>query len=437
MKPASRPPPNILLVLTDQQRFDGLSAHGKAFGVETPHMDALVRRGVDFTRAYCAAPISGPARASLMTGLTPTQAGVYGNLGEPCAPLRTAIPTIANRMQAAGYETVYHGKWHLGGELRQYGWEVGFECSHDATTVREAARFYRDRDWIVHKRPFFHVVSLLNPHDIYFLDLLREDPVALPRWPNQGDDRSAKPWPQSARRDPVAWTEGRFENYRRFYGEKLRAVDALVGELVDEMTCSGFATNTWIVFSSDHGDMAGEHGIPFKGPYMYDGVTRVPFVVAPPRFGVTGKVPTDPKWKDFPARASSALVSHLDLAPTVLDLAGLPPAPELAGRSLVPHLLEGRPFGREAAFAEWHGMGKFVTPIRMVRTERWKYTNYVGVGEELYDMEADPAEMANLAGAPSRASELERHRALLRAQVEATGDPFFSLKPSPRATTVS
>jgi arylsulfatase A-like enzyme len=82
-------------------------------------------------------------------------------------------------------------------------------------------------------------------------------------------------------------------------------------------------------------------------------------------------------------------------------------------------------------------MGKFVTPIRMVRTERWKYTNYVGVGEELYDMEADPAEMANLAGSPSRASELERHRALLRAQVEATGDPFFSLKPSPRATTVS
>src|SRR5688572_2635051 len=99
------PRPNILLLMTDQQRFDTIASLGGVFGAQTPAMDSLVREGVTFDRAYCTAPICGPSRSSIMTGLTPTQAGIHGNLGNPCSPLNTAKLTIGNRLQAVGYET--------------------------------------------------------------------------------------------------------------------------------------------------------------------------------------------------------------------------------------------------------------------------------------------------------------------------------------------
>ena len=406
--------PNILLILTDQQRADTLAAAGSVFGAATPGMDRLCRRGVTFNQAFCTSPICGPARATLMTGRYPTAAGVHGNLGNPCSPLSQRLDTVAHRLQAAGYQTAYHGKWHLGGDPSAYGFEVACENSHDPSTTTEAARFYRNRDWIANKRPFFHVVSYLNPHDIYFLDpdappeispeASREGAAGPPAgcgpWPNQDDPLTGKPWPQRARQDRGYWTDDRLDHYRAHYAGLVEKVDRQIDELLDELRCGGFANNTWVIFTSDHGDMAGEHGLAFKGPYMYDGVMRVPLVVAPPDRHALGQAPADAEHAPAEAVVSPRLTSHVDLVPTVLDLAELAPDPALPGRSLLP-TVRGVPNPPDdddeaAVFGEWHQVGPMVTPIRMIRTARWKYTLYLGIGEELYDLENDPHEQHNL-----------------------------------------
>lgn len=417
-------PTNVLLILTDQQRVDTIASRGSPFGAPTPAMDALCRHGVFFDNAYCTAPISAPSRASFLTGQFPSQTGVYGNLGNPCPPLNEAHITIGHRMQAMGWETVYHGKSHLGGDLKHYGFEIAYENSHDPSTLTEAARFYRNRDWMVHRRPFFHVVSFLNPHDVYFLDVEEEADPTSPPWPNAGDSLASKPWPQRLKQEP-GWSPRRWEAYRRHYGRMVSEVDGHIGELVRQLIYSGFGCNTWIILASDHGDMAGEHGLPFKGPYMYEGVTRVPLVVVPPQERFVGKGNGDVDRPSFAGSTCSDLVSLIDLVPTVLDLAGAPADAKLPGRSLLPAVRDQKPVGHEAVFAEWHQSGKVVTPIRMVRSGRWKYTEYLKIGSELYDLEADPHELRNLAGQAEYAAIEREMRARLEGHVRGTGDPFY------------
>jgi len=428
--PADRRP-NVLVILTDQQRFDTIAALTDNFQINTPGMDSLAARGVSFDNTYCTSPVCGPSRSTIMTGLYPTQAGIHANLGNPCSPLRGDMITVGDRMQAQGYQTVYHGKWHLGGDPSEYGFEVADECSHDATTVQLASRFYRDRDWLNHKRPFFHVVSLLNPHDVYFLQPGQTRDPQLPRWANQDDDLSTKPWPQQLLAKDE-WTDERLEYYRRFYGEKIERVDRLIVELLDELTCGGFAPNTFVIFTSDHGDMAGEHGLGFKGPIMYEGVTRVPMIVCPPQHGMLGSSRCDPQWADFQPRRVDGLASLIDLVPTVLDIAGAPADPNLAGQSLLP-AVQGKPFdGHETVISEWHQYGQARTPIRMARDKQFKYTHYIGIGEELYDLEADPHELTNLADSPDHAAPRDRLRQCIQNHCDRIADPFHTLTPSDR-----
>ena len=195
--------PNILVVLTDQQRLDTVAAAGSTFDTPTPGMDSLCAHGVTFSSALCTSPICGPSRASIVTGLFPSQTGVFANLGGGYGPLDEGAVTVADRLQAWGYRTVYHGKSHLGGNLAHYGFETAFENSHDPSTLTEACRFYRNRDWIVDKRPFCHVVSFMNPHDVYFLDPDETETASLPRWANQDDTLADKPWPQRIKHDPA------------------------------------------------------------------------------------------------------------------------------------------------------------------------------------------------------------------------------------------
>lgn len=423
--------PNILVILTDQQRFDTIAAAGSSFDTPTPGMDSLCGRGVTFDSAVCTSPICGPSRASIVTGLYPSQAGVFANLGNGCGPLDEGTVTVADRLQACGYRTVYHGKSHLGGNISNYGFENAFENSHDPSTLTEACRFYRNSDWIVDKRPFFHVVSFMNPHDIYFLDPDETAEPTLPRWANQDDTLEGKPWPQKIKHDPAAWTDERWEYYRRFYGSKLAKADAMIVELLDELTCSGFAPNTWVIFTADHGDMAGEHGLPFKGPYMYDGVVRVPLVIAPPQHRMLGAGKADHGGNCFAPFTTGALASGVDLVPTIMDIAGLDADSSLPGRSLL-GVIEGRDTTDDdhAVFAEWHRFGKVTTPIRMIRTKKWKYNIYREIGEELYDLQTDPHELTNLADSPEHTDVKKGLRDRLVAFIEETNDPFFSLSAS-------
>lgn len=425
--------PNILVIFTDQQRLDTISAWVNNFKTNTPAMDSFVKRGVRFSNTYCTSPVCSPSRSTLLTGRFPTEAGVPGNLGYPGGPLDETQGTIGNRMQALGYETVYHGKWHLGGDISHYGFEKALECSHDASTIDEAARFYRNRDWLANKRPFFHMVSLLDPHDVYFQMPDGSADETYPEWDNLHDDLSTKPWPQQLKGGAEKWSAEKRAYYRDFYRGKVEKVDAQIERLIDELNCSGFGSNTYILFTSDHGDMACEHGIPLKGPFMYDGVTKVPLIIVPPMFGIAGSSPCDPRWKDFEPREETALSSGVDLVPTILDLAGAAPAESLSGRSLVP-ALTGDLDDVDAVFSEWIQWGDLVSPIRMVRSRHWKYIHYIGIGEELYNLEEDPGELINRAADPACESLLEEHRERLKKHCERNNDNFFSLVPSAPAT---
>jgi arylsulfatase A-like enzyme len=422
-------PPHIVLILTDQQRLDTIAARLNSFPSKTPNIDKLYRHGCFFDNAYCTAPICGPSRSTILTGLFPSQAGIHGNLGNPCSPLNEKIITIGHRMQALGYETVYTGKWHLGSMPDRYGFEVVRENSHDPSTVTEAARFWRNRDWLTYKRPFFHVVSFLNPHDIYFFDIEDEaDPTHKP-WPNLNDDLSKKPWPQR-HLQMKDWTPRRWEAYRQFYAKKMEEVDKCIGDTVDELIDSGFGPNTWIILTTDHGDMAGEHGIPFKGPYMYEGVTHVPLLIIPPQKRFTGQSNRNVDTPPYQQRTCSALVSLTDLVPTILDLAGAEADPNLPGKSLLPAIEDEDFKGHDAVFSEWHMAGKLCSPIRMVRSGKWKYNLYLNNGAELYDLEKDPGEMHNLAGKKEFAAIEKDLREKIDAHIHRTGDNFYNHKPT-------
>lgn len=414
--------PNILLLLTDQQRLDTIRALGSRFDVETPNMDRLVREGVSLTNCHCTAPICSPSRSTLMTGLYPSQAGMPGNLYAPCPPLSAGQMTIGKRMRAAGYETAYHGKWHLGGEVREHGFEIGEECSHDETTRQAAARFWRDRDWLEHDRPFFHVVSFLDPHDLYFFD--PEATVEGFERPWENLDRPETDYPDVPRGKRVDWDEARWSAYYKFYCERIAKVDRDIGLLLDDLRCSGFYPNTWILFASDHGDMAGEQNIPFKGSFMYEGVTRVPLVMVPPQRRFKGDFGRPiPEENIEVGGRRDALCSLLDIVPTILDLAKVERPQTMEGRSLLPNVRGERAGAvHETVFAEWHLPG-----VRMARSEDWKYVVYQDGGEELFHLAEDPAESRNRVGHPEAAGALKHLRAELQGHIERTGDPWVDL----------
>jgi arylsulfatase A-like enzyme len=423
--------PNILLIMTDQQRLDTIAALGGVFGAATPAMDSLVREGMTFDRAYCTAPICGPSRATIMTGLTPTQAGIPGNLGNPCAPLSTAKLTIANRLQAVGYETAYHGKWHLGGDLKDYGWEHADETGFDDEALRQACLFYR-RDWMTTKRPWFQVVSFLNPHDLYFYDPSDTTAPPVEPWPSQADTLETKPYPQRFHSRPD-WAPARWASLRKFYRECTERVDRQIGELLHQLKCSGYFPNTYIIFTADHGDTTGEHHLPFKGPWMYEPVLKVPLVIVPPRERFVGKGRGNPgSLEPFKGRRSDRLTSLIDLVPTILDLAGAPKDETLAGESFVNPLVGQGPWTPpdRAVFAEWLKSGQFTSPIRTIITQRWKYNLYLGYGQELYDLQNDPHELKNLANSSAHTAVRDELDRRLREQITRTNDPFFTLQPT-------
>lgn len=413
--------PNILLVYTDQQRYDTFT-EDLSFNCVTPGADYLVQLGHKFTNAFCAAPSCSPSRATIMTGLYPSQAGMPGNLNAPSPPLKANTTTIGHRLQKAGYECVHFGKWHLGGEPKQYGFNIGTESMDDPTTVLDARKWLRNH-W-KDPRPFFCVVSLLDPHDIYFLEPDDERDDGTPAWKNEKDDLSKKPWPQGEfayqDNEMTNFTPERWKYYRDFYAHKVEKVDGFVDDVVRGCFESGCRNTTWTIFTSDHGDMAGEHGIPFKGPFMYDGVTRVPLVIVPP-----GNLDITPAVHDV-------ITNNIDLVPTILDMAGLADDENLTGRSLLPAIRGQKMHDPPCVISEWIQKQRWVSPCRMVRTRQWKYVHYIGHQCELYNMVDDSHEMNNLIDDCQYQNISKQLHSFLIAHTKQTSDPYFSITPTDR-----
>jgi choline-sulfatase len=374
-----------------------------------------------------------------MTGRYPHRTGVMGNTaggegatakGPPPAGMSGALdrslPTLGRIFAAAGYETAYFGKWHLGGTPGEYGFDTHDAKVHDPSLASRVVSFLQKRA-PKPRRPLLLVVSWLDPHDIYGVlsaappDARAMSGTRLP--PNLIDDLRDKPFPQRhyleedqgkpfVGADPKVW-----RRYRAFYNGLVETVDREIGTVLGAIATGDVPPIT--VFSTDHGDLGGAHGLPYKGPAMYEELVRVPLVISWPG--------------TIQAARSDALVSLIDLLPTLCDLTGVPAPANVDGLSLRPVLERRAQQVREIVFAEYYGKQAWRVPIRMVRTARWKYVRYQGHGEELYDLDVDPGELRNLAATSAGAAERARLARELDEWIKRTGDPFPQLTATDRS----
>lgn len=424
--------PNLVVVLSDDQRWDALGAAGNP-AVVTPVMDRMAREGVYFRQATTSVSQCHPVRASLLTGLPAHQHGVYSvhfqapGVGETLC----RRPTVASLLRDAGYHTVVVGKWHIPSSPG----ECGFDEMR--TWLPDGSANYQDPE-LIHGHSEEHEVVSGFTQEIFTenaVDFLRGEaakagPFLLwlgytaphfPYEPNperiealyagKGDEELLPP---GFPRDVQA-------NDWRHYNQAVSHLDEQLGRLLAALDETGLAERTVVVLLGDNGYMMGERGVGGPGSRAkgkvvpYESSLRVPFVLLGPGL---------PE-----ALASDLPVSSMDLPPTLLSLAGLPVPDSWPGRDLV-GALAGRIEVREA-FSEWsdeesEGFGDMA--FRAVRTPAHKLIIWKDParGDELYDLSADPAEAHNLIAEPAAQEVLRDLRARLDAWMRRNGDPALS-----------
>ena len=387
---AQQPRPNILVFMTDQETalLPG--------PVQLPHRARITAGAAHFTHAFCNTPQCSPARSSLLTGLEPHHTGVRTNVDGSSlgASLDPKAPNIGNVFRDAGWATGYFGKWHLspggGKKLDAFGFTDRGDGTDDEVASAAAA-------WIRKQTgPWLAWVSVLNPHDIYHIREAMERTAIRPgvKPPETGlENLRGKPAEQRQFVDEdqgkitADFDAGHWLRYRSYYLNLLEKTDAPLGQVLD---AAGDLSNTIVVYTADHGDQLGGHGLPFKGPFMYEPLIRIPLLIRAPGRMKAGK--------------RDDLVTQADIAPTLAALAGVKWPRTVDGVSLV------QPIKRDAVFLEYYAKQKWVNPIRTVRTRRWKLNMYERGNRELYDLQADPGETRDLSKAPehhARREELE------------------------------
>lgn len=419
--------PNVLFLMTDQQRYPYLGIGGQ-MSVKTPAMDSIAREGTVFTHAFCSTPQCSPSRSSIMSGLYPHTTTVTGNIGAAGGnPLPKELPSLGRLFSQAGYRMGYFGKWHLGGDARNHGWKDYDECGRGLgePVAGKSVEFLKDVS-----EPFFLFASFVNPHDIYDFGRLSKRihrssrGIQLPQ--NLRDDLAKKPRPQLQYRledqgkVALGLTEKGWIEYLNVYEYLVERVDSNIARILAALRQRRLERETIVVFTSDHGDHGGGHGLPFKGPAMYEELVRIPLAISFPGTITAG-------------RRIEELVVNVDFLPTLCDLVGIAAPERIHGKSLT-SLLDGtRPTWRDSVIGEYYSKQKWVNPIRMVRTKEWKYTRYRKWGEELYDLRSDPGELKNLATTEAHSAAKQRLSEIVDEWIRATKDPFDSLVPTDRA----
>jgi arylsulfatase A-like enzyme len=415
--------------MTDQQQAAAMSCAGNP-DLNTPAMDSLAEKGVRCTKAYTAFPLCVPARSSLFTGQMPSVIGSMFN--GPGIPEDRVDTSLGNVFSNAGYTTAYAGKWHAPEIAMQP--KYGFEriCGFDDQKVADACAEFLAR---AHDAPFFLVASFDNPHNI--CEHGRDQnlpwgpvPDAPPeQYPNlppnfciapfepDAVDICARDMPRIAHRGRL--TPERWRKYRHAYFRLVEKVDREIGRILEALDRSGVADNTLVIFTSDHGDHAGAHQIGQK-TFLYEEAVRVPFLM---------------RW---PGRIEPGTVRHelvsvcLDIYPTLCDVCSVEAPQECPGASLQPL------FGHAPA-DNWRDQVVTQTTLvqcsepntakgRMLRTDRFKYILYDWGEhrEQLFDLDADPGEMVNLAVEQRYADVLQDHRDRLHAWMLEHKDSMHS-----------
>ncbi len=424
--------PNILWYCTDQQRYDTIGALGNPH-VHTKAVDALVARGVAFTHAYTQNPICTPSRASFLTGMYPSTVRANGN---GIAYMPEDYPLVTKLLADSGYDCGLVGKLHLasaeaGVEPRAEDGYRYFAYSHAPRDDWDEGHAYVD--WLKERGQDlktlqasddnvpaeYHQTTWATDACIEFLDQSRNGPWLLsvnPYYPHppfdppreyfERFDPDALPGPLFRESDleiqcKLADSGVDFQNYpstpekmnvnviQAQYYAMIELIDDQFQRLLDAMEERGELANTLVIFTSDHGESLGDHGLVEKGCRFMEGMVRVPLV-----FALPGTVAAD--------RRSDALVELTDIAPTLLEIAGLTVPESMHGISLLPILTDDDPpeHHRDYVRSEYRAaIADFGddTFASMICDGRWKLNVYHGHGlGELYDLVNDPDEFTNL-----------------------------------------
>ncbi|MEK7407028.1 MAG: sulfatase [Acidobacteriota bacterium] len=423
--PAARP--NIVFIYTDDQRWDAMSCAGHPF-LKTPNLDRIAREGARFGNAFVTTPLCSPSRASFLTGRYVHAHGVTGN-GDNNA-LSHQLVTWPRLSHDGGYETAYVGKWHMGNDdtprpgfdrwvsFRGQGAYVDPALNIDGKAERvagymtdllteHAVAFIRRP----HSKPFALYLGHKAAHGPFTPAARHKDLFAgqaIRRAPSAGDTLEGKP----ALQQPATGNPLRGPNDETILNQirTLAAVDEGVGRVLEALEAARQLDNTVVVFSSDNGYFWGEHGLGDKRA-AYEESIRIPLLVRYPRLVRAGTL-----------IEQAAL--NVDIAPTMLELAGLRIPAEVHGRSLVP-LLRGQARNwRRSFLAEYFAEQQYprIPSWQAVRTEKWKYIHYTELAgaDELYDLAGDAYEMKNLIGETGAKKVLDSLKADLQRLLAAT-----------------
>ncbi len=453
--------PNIILIITDQQRFDTIRALGFDY-VDTPNLDRLVNEGVTFTNCHITAPSCAPSRASLFTGYYPHTTGILKNADRWT---RSWVESLAD----SGYHCVNVGKMHtfpfetpagfheryvvenkdryLEGRYYFDEWDKALRARGLVKQQRESYRQlpdYNERlgafewnlpedlhsdmfvgdmaSWWIESypqtQPLFLEIGFPGPHPPYDPPLKYAEPYLrreLPLLEVSQEELDGQPQPFKAMRqhncdvdhDSVVHqlnpTREQRHRQRAYYLANVTMIDEKIGKILASLDKQGYLDNSVVIFTSDHGDCLGDHGHSQKWT-MYDIITRMPTIVwSPGRFAG--------------GRACNALCQLMDLGPTILELAGVEIPASMEAISMRP-ALRGDPWeGRDYVFAEHARDGilqetKFMT---MVRNRNWKLVHFLDEPwGQLFDLEHDPQEVSNLWDSPAHAEKKQEMLGVLR-----------------------
>jgi len=444
---------NVLLIHSDQHRYDCVGANGHPF-IRTPNLDRLAREGMRFTHAFTPVPLCTPARNCLLYGCWPHQHLAICNYDtEAPRGARQGLVSFSELLQAAGHNLAYVGKWHANAvrEPPSYGFktwidEGGYAAWRQAEGLPpqpaangwfgETDPFITDRqsrlawgaDRVIEalrqsagdRRPFFvrwdpsepHLPNRVPPpYDRMY------PPGRIQPWPGFADPLDGKPYIQRKQQRTwgvEGWSWDRWRPIVQRYLGEITLLDAQVGRILAALDGLGCGDDTLVIYTSDHGDMCGSHGMMDKHYIMYDDVLRVPLLARCPSLVPAG------------GTCDAFVSSALDLARTFLDLAGVPAPDTCVGQSLVPALRGGPGPNRDYIVSTYYGNQLGLFTQRMIRDSRWKYVWNATAEDELYDLQGDPGEIRNLSAQAGAAGELSRLRRQLLAWMQTERDPILN-----------
>ena len=420
-------PPNIVFLLTDDQRWDALGCMGNAL-IHTPHLDAMAKDGVVFDNAYVTTSICAPSRATILSGQYVCRHGI-DNFSKTFTQ-ETFLDTYPALLRAAGYATGFVGKYGIGAEMpedefdywRGYAGQGHYEQQDEQGNPVHLTQVHENQaleflELYGNRQPFCLSVSFKAPHcqdgdprqfiyDPRYADLYKEVEIPVPE--NLTDTYHTR-FPEFFRNNNEArnrWeirfsTPEQYQEMVKSYYRLITGVDRVVGAIREKLAALNLAKDTIIVFTSDNGFFLGDHGLAGKW-YGYEPSIRVPLVIYDPRL---------PQELRGVRRTQMAL--NLDMAPTLLSYAGVQPPSDMQGKNLLPVLLDDSHPLREDFFYEHTFEHPGIPKSEGVVSLRHKYLRYYEqepVYEELFDLQQDPFETFNLAGKPEYSSRLEKMR---------------------------